>query len=59
MLLLQDIPNACALALIHFPSILSFKMASFCKRQLSDLHVGLSFLTQMQSSQAKSKANQE
>ena len=50
----QAIPNACAMALIDFPSFLSFIMALlFCQRQLSGLHFGLSFQTEMQSSQAK------
>ena len=34
----------------------SFKMACFSPRLLSGLYVGLAFLTQMQSSQAKSKS---
>ena len=47
--LFQDIRNCampCPMALIDFPSFLSFKMASFFSlRQLSGLHLGLPSLT--------------
>ena len=49
----QALYNACAMAVIDVPSFLSLL---FSQRQLSGLHVALSFLTQMQSSQAKPKA---
>ena len=52
----QAIPNACAMALIDFPFSKLQNGLLFSQRQLSGLHVGLSFLTQMQSSQAKPKA---
>ena len=51
----RAISNACAMALIDFPSS---KLQNACfspPRQLSG-HVGLYFLTQMQSSQAKPKS---
>ena len=54
VVVVQAIPNACAMALIDFPSFLSFKMACFSPKGSSLVFMS-SFLTQMQSSQAKPK----
>ena len=52
----QAIPNVCPMALINFPPFSKLKNGLlFSQRLLSGHHVGFSFLTQMQSSQAKPK----